>query len=64
MRARAGCGVFAAGTNPTDAEDNLGLVRADFVTKEPAFAAFEKAMRRRRPGGGAAPPAASTPGVH
>ncbi len=47
MRARAGCGVFAAGTNPTDAEDNLGLVRADFVTKEPAFAAFEKAMRRR-----------------
>lgn len=37
-----------AGTSPTDAESNLGLVRADFVTKEPAFAAFEKAMRRRR----------------
>ena len=35
------------GTNPTDVEDNLGIVRADFVTKEPAFAAFEKAMRRR-----------------
>jgi hypothetical protein len=35
------------GTNPNDPEDNLGLVRADFVTKEPAFAAFEKAMRRR-----------------
>ncbi|HKA94264.1 MAG TPA: cellulase family glycosylhydrolase [Acidimicrobiia bacterium] len=36
-----------AGTNPTAVEDNLGLVRADFVTKEPSFAAFEKAMRRR-----------------
>jgi hypothetical protein len=37
------------GTNPDEAEDNLGLVRADFVTKEPALAAFEKAMRRSPP---------------
>jgi hypothetical protein len=36
-----------AGTNPDEAENNLGLVRADFTTKEPALAAFEKAMRRR-----------------
>ncbi|HEV3134352.1 MAG TPA: cellulase family glycosylhydrolase [Acidimicrobiia bacterium] len=35
------------GTNPDAPEDNTGLVRADFTTKEPAFAAFEKAMRRR-----------------
>ncbi len=36
-----------AGTNPDQPEDNLGLVRADFTPKEPALAAFEKAMRRR-----------------
>jgi len=38
-----------AGTNPTDPEDNFGIVRADFIPKEPAFAAFEKAMRRPPP---------------
>ena len=36
-----------AGTIPDQPESNLGLVRADFTTKEPALAAFEKAMRRR-----------------
>jgi hypothetical protein len=36
-----------AGTNPAEGEDNLGLVRADFTSKEPALTAFEKAMRRR-----------------
>jgi polysaccharide biosynthesis protein PslG len=37
-----------AGTNPDEAEDNFGLVRADFMTKEPALAAFETQMRKRR----------------
>jgi polysaccharide biosynthesis protein PslG len=37
-----------AGTNPTNPEDNFGLVRADFTPKEPVLGAFKQAMRRRR----------------
>jgi hypothetical protein len=40
-------GYLDAGTNPTDPEDNFGLVRADFIPKEPVLGAFKQAMRRR-----------------
>jgi hypothetical protein len=36
-----------SGTNPTETEDNFGLVRADFIPKEPALEAYKRAMRRR-----------------
>jgi hypothetical protein len=40
-------GYLDAGTNPTDPEDNFGVVRADFTPKEPVLGAFKQAMRRR-----------------
>jgi len=40
-------GYLDAGTNPTDPEDNFGLVRADFTPKEPVLGAFKQAMRQR-----------------
>jgi hypothetical protein len=34
-----------SGTDPSDVEQNFGLVRADFTSKEPALTAFSRAMR-------------------